>query len=471
MRAKIWGWQKSVGRIEIKGTSLPYGGTGFVVGRNRLMTNRHVAEIFARGLGDRNIQRVNGVRPGFNLAFAPDERGGRMLQVTNVRLVHPYWDMAVLEVEGLPEDAVPLPLAMQDVAAYEGKEAVAIGYPARDWRNDAADQQTVFGGVYGVKQLQPGLLEGRLAVESFSKMVEAVGHDCSTLGGNSGCAVFDLATGDVVALHFGGRYLDTNYAVPISEIARDARVWDAGVTFQKGGAPTEQPPWSAWWTRADSQGTEQAGQSRDGAQAPAVPQPQRKPQPAADDGAIHLTVPLHITVRLGDGPTAIVSSGSGIASAVEKMVEPFRDQEYSSRKGYDPDFLGSTMPMPGPKDPSVLAPTLAGGARLDYQNFSIAMHAKGGWPSSPPQTSRRKTGCGSRRPEGSTPGRRSPAWAMPIRSAGSPIRVWTCPSSCRTCSTPGMTAASTRDTSCAGTMSPLARPTMSCGGRTATAIT
>ncbi|OWK18365.1 hypothetical protein AJ88_04215 [Mesorhizobium amorphae CCBAU 01583] len=42
----------AIGRIELLwNTNIPYGGTGFLVGRNLLMTNRHVAQIFAEGLG------------------------------------------------------------------------------------------------------------------------------------------------------------------------------------------------------------------------------------------------------------------------------------------------------------------------------------------------------------------------------------------------------------------------------------
>ncbi len=42
----------SVGRIELPGNArIPYGGTGFVVGEGLVMTNRHVAEIFAEGPG------------------------------------------------------------------------------------------------------------------------------------------------------------------------------------------------------------------------------------------------------------------------------------------------------------------------------------------------------------------------------------------------------------------------------------
>jgi hypothetical protein len=42
----------SIGRIELPtNPSIPYGGTGFVVGPNLLMTNRHVARLFTEGLG------------------------------------------------------------------------------------------------------------------------------------------------------------------------------------------------------------------------------------------------------------------------------------------------------------------------------------------------------------------------------------------------------------------------------------
>src|SRR5262245_61776589 len=44
----------SIGRINVpKLPSLPYAGTGFVVGHDLLMTNRHVALIFAQGSGVR----------------------------------------------------------------------------------------------------------------------------------------------------------------------------------------------------------------------------------------------------------------------------------------------------------------------------------------------------------------------------------------------------------------------------------
>ena len=48
----------SVGRVEIPNDlrGRPYAGTGFVVGENLLMTNRHVARIFGQGFGEKNLR-------------------------------------------------------------------------------------------------------------------------------------------------------------------------------------------------------------------------------------------------------------------------------------------------------------------------------------------------------------------------------------------------------------------------------
>ena len=58
----------SVGRIDLPGNplQLPYAGTGFVVGAQLLMTNRHVAEIFCSGLGTRNITFRQGYKVGIS---------------------------------------------------------------------------------------------------------------------------------------------------------------------------------------------------------------------------------------------------------------------------------------------------------------------------------------------------------------------------------------------------------------------
>jgi endonuclease G, mitochondrial len=124
-----------------------------------------------------------------------------------------------------------------------------IGYPAFDPRNPADVQNSVFHGVYSVKRLQPGLIGARRTVKSFGNQVNAATHDASTLGGNSGSAVVEAANGNVFALHFGGVYHDANFAVPVFELARDARIVDLGVNFEK---PAPDPATTAWWSGVPS---------------------------------------------------------------------------------------------------------------------------------------------------------------------------------------------------------------------------
>lgn len=243
----------SVGRIELPGhPSLPYGGTGSVVGPDLLMTNRHVAEIFAAGLGTRHLVFKQGLAAGIDFERERDSKNSTVLGVRSVVMIHPFWDMALLKVEGLGPEHAPLTLSIQDPDSLVDTEIVVIGYPAFDSRNDPTVQNQVFRGVYNIKRLQPGLVRPRTPINSFGKMVPALCHDSSTLGGNSGSKVYDPRSGKVVALHFAGVYLDRNYCVPTADLARDARVVDAGVNFEPG-APGGKPSWQKWWDTADGE--------------------------------------------------------------------------------------------------------------------------------------------------------------------------------------------------------------------------
>ncbi len=369
----------SIGRIELPGhPTAPYGGTGFVVGKGLLMTNRHVAGIFADGVGETGIRMKPGRRAGIDFRRERDQPVGPVLEVRRVRMVHPYWDMALLEVDGLPDAIKPLKLSLADTTADTKQDVVVIGYPAFDPRNARDVQDSTFGGVYGVKRLQPGWIHGRRETASFGKLVPAAAHDCSTLGGNSGSAVIDPRTGEVLALHFGGRYLTMNYGVPAFELARDGRVVSAGVNFA-GTASGGTAPWSGWWDR------ESAGTAGNGATTPpAAPNPAAAASASAGTvraggGEVTVEIPLQITVRLGIPAGAAIGGVEALAPGVpdqtEKLVEPWHDGEYSNRRGYDPGFLGIAVPMPDARDPGKLAPVNGGGTELRYQNFSLRMHA------------------------------------------------------------------------------------------------
>ncbi|WP_291837189.1 DNA/RNA non-specific endonuclease [Brevundimonas sp.] len=94
---------------------------------------------------------------------------------------------------------------------------------------------------------------------------------------------------------------------------------------------------------------------------------------AASGTSTTLTVPLTITIGLG-GASASAGTASVSAGAVEKVVEPWHDPNYPARTGYDPRFLGVSVPLPTLRDASVAARMHDGGVVVPYQNFSLAMH-------------------------------------------------------------------------------------------------
>ena len=206
-------------------------------------------------------------------------------------MIHPYWDMALLRVDDLPTDRM-LRLSVKSPEELLDRNVVVIGYPARDERNDVALQDRIFNRTYNVKRLQPGVIRARAKVQSFENTVNALTHDASTLGGNSGSAVIEVDTGEVVALHFAGEYLKANYAVPMHELARDSRV-ASRLNFEGTLPPTND--WAPAWRSVE--GTD------DSASAAAPPQ------------------------------------------AEEAIVV---DPDYGNRPGYDPSFL-ETIEVPLPR--------------------------------------------------------------------------------------------------------------------------
>ena len=188
-RARIEKALPRIGRIELPGhPRLPYGGTGFVVGDGLVMTNRHVAEIFADGVGSERLSFRPDARAGIDFLRERDDAAGPVFAVRRVVMVHPYWDMALLAVDGLAGRGW-LALSLQDARDMEGHDIAVIGYPSFDPRNDAGDMQKVYGGRFGVKRMQPGELRGGHGTGSFGKPVRAATHDSSTLAGCSGGAV------------------------------------------------------------------------------------------------------------------------------------------------------------------------------------------------------------------------------------------------------------------------------------------
>jgi V8-like Glu-specific endopeptidase len=316
----------SIGRINVPSLpSLPYAGTGFIVGDGVLMTNRHVAAIFAEGLGERTVQFQTGHRAVFDFYHESGQSTSESLKVEDVLMIHPYWDMALLQVSGLPERRKPLALSTADPATLVDRTVVVVGYPGYDPTGDDEFQRIqnrVFRGTYYVKRLQPGLFRVRRPVESFEKMVEAVTHDCSTLGGNSGSAVLLLPDEpgepiEVVGLHFAGQYLEANFAVSPHDLASDSRVVDSGVNFV-GRVEPRRDFYGPIWTRTDPESPPGLCAAAGGpAQSPAHGV---TVSAAVAGGSTTVTIPLEVKVTVGEPHVARTPAAAVVPKPAEGVL-------------------------------------------------------------------------------------------------------------------------------------------------------
>jgi endonuclease G len=361
----------SIGRVELPSNlSIPYGGTAFVVGMDLLMTNRHVAELFAQGLGT-NVTFRSGQEAAWDYVcehpLSTDPTTA--LKVIEIVMIHPYWDMALLRVSGLTASQKPLNLAAVDPRSIANRDVAVIGYPAKDWRNDLDLQDRIFKRVYNVKRLQPGKLKTRADVGSFGHSVNSITHDSSTLGGNSGSAVVLAETGDVVALHFAGRYLEANYAVPTFELARDPRVVATGVNFVGSRAP-EDPLVAEAWRRA--------GES-------AAPVTSAAPSSSRSTGSVTIAIgetTFSVPIQLSATVREYIEQtpGASAADITEGMKTPFIAPRLDERDGYDPAFLqldgNQDVPFPAltQEGQGVVAKLDDGSYELKYHKFSVCMH-------------------------------------------------------------------------------------------------
>ena len=198
-------------------------GTGFVVGPNLVMTNRHVVEFFARYDPAKKewvfVEDTKSQVPAeVWVEFAGVSRKpSRSFVVERVLYATPpgperdsELDVALLEIHLEDGAALPSALALQrdepvakDLSAT--RDLAVCGYlsATRDKRVESHYQQ---------------LKVKRLSLGELVKIQPTLGaqrlhHSCVTAGGNSGSPVVDLVTGTVWGLHFAD-YTDPNSNQP-----------------------------------------------------------------------------------------------------------------------------------------------------------------------------------------------------------------------------------------------------------------
>jgi S1-C subfamily serine protease len=310
----------SVGRIEVDNhPDLTWVGTGWLIADDVVVTNRHVASefaalsvtpagrtfVFKRGWPDRTTRMA--ARVDFRREL--HNNSPRAFVVREVlHIEHDDGpDFAFLRVERTgPSGGLSPSLRTAGAAAQAQQYVAAVGYPAADSRIPEQDLMSrLFGDKYNVKRLAPGQVM-RLADE-------LVMHDCSTLGGNSGSPIVDLATGDVLGLHFSGVFLRENRGVPIRYVTD---------RLQKVLNPL----------RPTDDGL---GETRPTATPAPGPQPAPTAEPLlqspSDRRTLSWTIPLQITVSVGvtaavgatapGGPPAPGASEPQPAAAVSAGIE------------------------------------------------------------------------------------------------------------------------------------------------------
>jgi hypothetical protein len=210
----------SVGRIDIVHPAAPFAGTGWLIGEGKdlLVTNRHVAQLFVDFESGGVIMpgreahvdfghELNGVksrnrRPIVEMVFC----GATPIPV--VGLHHALLDIAVFRLGGTAtSDQIPLQIGLGEQLSSPQTEVIIIGYPAKPNGADILGSVTetdrvlklLFKKLWGYKRLAPG------EIMNSSAGTRTLSHDASTLGGNSGSLVMGIDTLPLVTgLHYGG---------------------------------------------------------------------------------------------------------------------------------------------------------------------------------------------------------------------------------------------------------------------------
>ncbi len=207
-----------VGRVElINDPTMEYVGTGWMIDEDVMITNRHVVNTFAYNAKDRILFRNNpfGIPIGVQIDFNEEYQSVNppyeveVADVVHIEMegqAHP--DMALVRLKRVAGLPIPQPIELSSRKVKRGDDIAVIGFPARDsGRNDPFVMNRLFKNIYNVKRLSPGKVTG-VREDRF-----ILTHDCTTLGGNSGSVVINLADGLATGLHFAGSYKENNFAI------------------------------------------------------------------------------------------------------------------------------------------------------------------------------------------------------------------------------------------------------------------
>ena len=384
---------KAVGRIDlINSPDYSWVGTGWLLDEDIIVTNRHVAVLFVSQASGKFQFRQSGseeVIPAVDFVreFSSTRQNTFELIEPLYLVPEPGPDMALFRVSQTGSDGnLPSSIALAANPAAT-VQAATIGYPANDGRIPDADlMRQIYGHDYDKKRLAPG------AVKTVN--TKELTHDCTTLGGNSGSVIIDMNRSDedtpvAVGLHFAGAFLKDNYAVPSDLVASVLH------SVKRGKKPYAREAQPASSTAVN-----------------AVTSCQPVPNTSADPGVVTISVPLNISVSLGQAVTPTNASATTTQSSTNTpgvstllrppplddtddedededdieddaidLVTEALPEDYAKRSGYIENFIGNgelNIPLPQVKNTiDVLSYNFMGETKqaLTYQHFSVVMKA------------------------------------------------------------------------------------------------
>lgn len=213
-----------VGRINCPNSPVGFWGTGYLIGERLVLTKRHVLQKLAvqdPASGDWTTIPEASIDFGheFGARASLDRRAvegvifaGSQAIATSGKIDHRKLDLALLRIAP-PAATRASPVLKFDGApdwGNSGRKIFIVGYPADPGFSEATPPSLLeahFKSTLGCKRIAPGVVSTTVGDLADSPRHWSVGHDATTLGGNSGSAVLIIGKASAsVGLHYGGRW-------------------------------------------------------------------------------------------------------------------------------------------------------------------------------------------------------------------------------------------------------------------------
>ena len=190
-------------------------GTAILIGKDRIMTNRHVLDQQYENIQDEGYP----IGVEFCGEKCSDASDFYELTLKDVIIIEDY-DAVILKLaKPVPKaNREPIKFVTKPPETFDDKEVLVIGYPAKPSRMTPEIRRAMGGNeIFAVKRFSEGKMfrhpqdnDTIYGIESHTngkysknKWLLAICHHASTLPGNSGSAVLSKETGELIALHFG----------------------------------------------------------------------------------------------------------------------------------------------------------------------------------------------------------------------------------------------------------------------------